>query len=43
MGSPRLLWKLTLALAALTFGLCEWRPQQEHRSSLMSVRPAAEV
>jgi len=32
-----------LALVTLTFVLCEWRPQREPRSSLMSVRPAAEV
>jgi len=32
-----------LALVTLTFVLCEWRPQREPRSSLMSIRPAAEV
>ena len=32
-----------LALVTLTFVLCEWRPQTEERSSLTSVRAAAEV
>jgi hypothetical protein len=32
-----------LVLVALTFALCEWRPQREARSSLMGVQPAAEV
>ena len=32
-----------LALATLTFVMCEWRPQRAARASLIPVRPAAEV